>query len=443
MSKKIFFHIGPGKTGTSAIQAWLLENRKLLSENGVLYPSHEQSENKISSGNFKSILKLQKGAWSVDNERLKDLVADFEKSEYKCLLLSSEHFFLLVEELNAIVPSAVFIMYLRNPIELLESNYNQGVKRHGFVNKFDVSLKRRKINIPRVTNILNLLPDNQVIVRSYDLALELKGGIIEDFTSLFGVKASIKHRVVNTSYSLEALELKRALNLFEIGNLASQLDNVLQRFDRGIKYYSLIPPDIFESYKKDSIHLISELIEKYALTSLMPVIELISDYQQRPYFSQAVSNEQIVEVIEYIKVENLTLFNKLSECIAAQSSYELDYMVLYKALEIESTKLDLSLMLNSEVVSALDSLTIAEKNKPKVAFQLAHLFESLGYKELSENFVAYCCHYNSEDKNYYNTLVKLHHNNQPVEVNKSVFSKVLSFLKSKFNHLSKSNGKNG
>jgi len=443
MSKKIFFHIGPGKTGTSAIQAWLLENRKLLSENGVLYPSHEQSENKISSGNFRSILKLQNGIWSVDKERLKKLVTDFENSDYKCLLLSSEHFFVLVKELLVIVPHAIFIMYLRNPIELLESNYNQGVKRHGFVNKFDVSLKRRKINIPRFTNILNLLPNNQVIVRSYDLALELKGGIIEDFTSILGVKTSIRNKTINTSYSLEALEVKRVFNLFEIGDLSSQLDYVLQGFGKGTKYYSLIPPDIFESYKTDSIHMISELIEKYALTSLMPVIELISDYKQRPYFSQTVSNEQIIEVIEYIKVENLTLFNKLSECIAAQSSYELDYMVLYKALEIDSTKLDLSSMLNSEVVSALDSLTIAEKNKPKVVFQLAHLFESLGYKELSENFVAYCCHNNSENKNYYNKLVKLHHNNQAVEVNESVFSKVLSFLKSKCNHLSKSNGKNG
>ena len=48
--KNIYFHIGPGKTGTSAIQAWLQSNQAWLKKNSVLYPEHELDINNVSSG---------------------------------------------------------------------------------------------------------------------------------------------------------------------------------------------------------------------------------------------------------------------------------------------------------------------------------------------------------------------------------------------------------
>ncbi len=53
----IIIHIGPPKTGTSAIQKWLKDHTDDLKQCGVYYPEHLEDSNGVSSGNLLSIFE--------------------------------------------------------------------------------------------------------------------------------------------------------------------------------------------------------------------------------------------------------------------------------------------------------------------------------------------------------------------------------------------------
>ncbi|MFT7261331.1 MAG: hypothetical protein ACI9MS_003205, partial [Glaciecola sp.] len=139
MNKEIYIHVGPPKTGTSAVQKWLSSNQAILQKQGVLYPSHSVDANGVSSGNVNCIYDIDdKKQIQLNKDRLDILIRDFQASQFSILLLSSEFFFRQMEELKRLIPDAKFIAYIRNPIETKESGYNQSVKRHFQVKKLNV-----------------------------------------------------------------------------------------------------------------------------------------------------------------------------------------------------------------------------------------------------------------------------------------------------------------
>ena len=58
LNKEIYIHVGPPKTGTSAVQKWLSSNQSFLKKQGVFYPSHSVDANGVSSGNVKSVYDI-------------------------------------------------------------------------------------------------------------------------------------------------------------------------------------------------------------------------------------------------------------------------------------------------------------------------------------------------------------------------------------------------
>ena len=56
-NKQIIIHVGPAKTGTSALQYFLLRNRNELKKVGYYYPEHRIDENDISGGHSKLDIK--------------------------------------------------------------------------------------------------------------------------------------------------------------------------------------------------------------------------------------------------------------------------------------------------------------------------------------------------------------------------------------------------
>jgi hypothetical protein len=56
----VVFHIGAPKTGASAIQKFLLENRQALKSLGFYYPEHALDENGVSGGHTGFGLKIKK-----------------------------------------------------------------------------------------------------------------------------------------------------------------------------------------------------------------------------------------------------------------------------------------------------------------------------------------------------------------------------------------------
>ena len=128
--KRVVIHSGPGKTGTSAIQFWLNNNRSKLRDNSVYYPKHTTDTNGVSSGNIQAVLSQNnEGVWDVDAVKVEQLLKDFNQSECDVLLLSSEFFFYkighFVEKVNSCISTVNSMIFIRidSQIKLLISLY--------------------------------------------------------------------------------------------------------------------------------------------------------------------------------------------------------------------------------------------------------------------------------------------------------------------------------
>lgn len=132
MKQKIILHIGHGKTGSSAIQTVLARNNDILSALGVLYPDHpslhEARQGLITSGN------LDKEDW-FEGQVMKIARAN---PTHPTILFSNEHLFNRFDELfDGVGPyrevyDFEIILFVRDPLELLASSYQQAIKRSGF-----------------------------------------------------------------------------------------------------------------------------------------------------------------------------------------------------------------------------------------------------------------------------------------------------------------------
>ena len=123
------------------------------------------------------------------------------------------------------------IAYVRNPAELHESHYNHSVKRHG-----NVATIKRADSLPM--NTLKVLGDyasklgERLILRAYHEDLFLNNSIVSDFLTVINLPADEVANInctkrINTSYTLEALEVKRWFNRYELGNNSNLLDRIL------------------------------------------------------------------------------------------------------------------------------------------------------------------------------------------------------------------------
>ena len=131
---QLFLHIGHGKTGTSAVQSSLAIASDELSKKGIRYPIQQSLRDQASR------LEITSGNWQPNPEvsltaQLLEIANNNPKNEK--IILSSESLFWLVPELiqnkseweNYIEMHV--ILAVREIEEMLSSEYQQRVKRHG------------------------------------------------------------------------------------------------------------------------------------------------------------------------------------------------------------------------------------------------------------------------------------------------------------------------
>ena len=131
---KLFLHIGHGKTGTSAIQSALAIASEDLAKRGINYPIQQSLRDRASR------LEITSGNWEPTPEiSLTDQlieIADNNQEELK-VILSSESLFWLIPELIQNKShwethiDLHIILAVREIEEMLSSEYQQRVKRHG------------------------------------------------------------------------------------------------------------------------------------------------------------------------------------------------------------------------------------------------------------------------------------------------------------------------
>lgn len=239
MKNLFIIHIGLGKTGTSAVQHFLIDNRKFLRTAGLLYPKtglrgaaqHELSES-FGMGGLpkKKLLELMKRRIQLWNE-LKEEVNSFDGN----VLISSEDWPVNLREYKSEDEPIAYIkscfpdydvkilVYLRRQDQHAQSAYNQWIKTGVLKDNekpFDFC-KRYAIDYRALLKpIAQSVGKENVIVRVYDKTEFFRHNIFTDFLRAVGLIFDQKvldnliyhKKNVNPKISIKALQYLRVAN---------------------------------------------------------------------------------------------------------------------------------------------------------------------------------------------------------------------------------------
>lgn len=320
----VIIHIGPPKTGTSAIQKWLIDHAHSLLKHGIYYPQHNEDSNGISSGNFLSVFEPFEDDFQFSPSRLNMLLSQAKAENCHTVLLSSEYFFSRLKPVVEAIESVKCIAYVRNPAELHESHYNQSVKRHGNTETIRKTEALPMHTIKVLGEHAQLLGE-RLVLRAYHEQLFVGSNIVADFVNALALNDDITAAIgdvkrVNSSYCFEALEVKRWFNAYNLGDLGNRLDRTLQAYTEGLTDFTFIDHNQFNDYKRQSVFRINGLYQQVPFENAEALIELVKEQQHKPFFRQTLTAEQCHEVLNFIASQDGDLLKRLAFCVYGQPS---------------------------------------------------------------------------------------------------------------------------
>lgn len=258
----IVIHIGAPKTGSSAIQNICLKNINMLEKYGYYYPVHGEDLNGISGGHGQISSNLFLGERS-NAKNWFDKEFDNAKNKNLKLLISAEGLYQNCAGLDYVLQGrrALIISYLRNPIESVVSNYNQGVKRAFYTKSLfeecDDLLQRPtpEFNSGRIfKQWFEVFDKNDLSIRPFEKSIFNGGTLVCDFFSQLGFakdeieSLELPPKRINDSYKPSVLNLKRVLNSVLDKTQVSKnalIDEMLQKYsgemdERGLSAVTLL-----------------------------------------------------------------------------------------------------------------------------------------------------------------------------------------------------------
>ena len=308
--KQVFIHLGPPKTGTSAIQAWLHANSKALAKEGIYYPEHGADVNGVSSGNFEHVIsyEAQQSTHYFDLNKLRALLTNFNNSDNRVLLLSSEHFFYYLLWFFSLVPSAQYIFYIRHPLAIAESGFHQEVKRHDRIEEF-------RIGSPLGFTALNLVEGmakafhTQVSFRYFDDSLYEGGSLLSDFAHAINSNIDVPSEVrkLNTQYSPGAVKLMMACNEFATKTLRNNLDKFLQQYSETHPAFSFISETQHTNIQQTLIKAVHERKYDEYTPDKTRLLQLINAYKPPKSCSELQQTEDLENVLQALYRNNIVL----------------------------------------------------------------------------------------------------------------------------------------
>ena len=187
MSKTIFLHIGTLKTGTSAIQDFLVLNRKALSKQGILYPQKSRRD----------YFKTRDGETIVPAQKFKNYqkLVHLSRTKDRHVILSNEAFSLMYDAsaIKAAIGDVetVIICYLRRQDDFIQSYYNQEVKLAGNYRKIKAYQPPTTLDYYELLDRwARIFGRENIIVRLYEKQQFKDQDLIVDFLTLFGIEWS-------------------------------------------------------------------------------------------------------------------------------------------------------------------------------------------------------------------------------------------------------------
>lgn len=319
-NKQIIIHVGPAKTGTSALQYFLLRNRDELKKVGYYYPNHSLDENDISGGH---------GSPKFD---IKKTIKNFLESSYHTLILSSESYWLEINEINSLHSNIKFVSFYRCSIYQSISAYIQQIKRDNKTEKFDTNKINRNPNDMHLDNFKNENLNYTILPYSFDF--DDTWSIANEFLKLIETNNNLNHlyenkvNVINPAYCIEAFEFKRYINKYinkldadkpENKFILSKLDKILQRFTDGESNFSFLTDEQFEEIKKIEMAFLEKLISEYKQLNLKSILEYVKKYTNKKHITQILSKEQINKIVNYVANEDTELLKYIVSFIPSAS----------------------------------------------------------------------------------------------------------------------------
>jgi hypothetical protein len=219
MSKKLYLHIGCGKTGSSALQIWLANNAEKLIELGICYPIYGASklnEYSITSGNGVKLFNAAK------NNTAREFLENQFKTNDQTTLFSSEAFQELSDSELLTIKNAAesngfelnIIAYVRDAYDMAYSSYLQLIKRHLLTQSFkEFGTTRTSLQQFTVIEKYKRNIDRRIV---FHYETEKKRGLEVSFCEALSIDRknmpSMTPTKVNRSLTIFESELMRAAN---------------------------------------------------------------------------------------------------------------------------------------------------------------------------------------------------------------------------------------
>ncbi|MDQ2092274.1 hypothetical protein [Marimonas arenosa] len=228
MRRKLFIHVGAGKTGTSALQDFFFANEERLAQKGVVFPKHGRSPNKISiahhplawRGRFRlgeeaDVLALWREIAALEQPRL---VVSSEFFHGKVTDPDGPAFFEKLKEMFHDTDIRI-VFYLRRQSQWLQSAYAQWVKNNLQSRTFQKFVRSFAHNpVDQVFAYAEVFGSEAMIVRPFERGQFAGGSIQRDFCAAIGINWDdafvLPEGNPNPRFAGDALELKRQINRF-------------------------------------------------------------------------------------------------------------------------------------------------------------------------------------------------------------------------------------
>jgi len=225
MRKRLYLHVGMDKTGTSAIQKFVYDNRsKLLDDGDIYYPATglwgDYSHHPFAFSIFnqhgyseKKLLKLTKKLVKEVEGRNNVLISS------ECLFKAplKENFRIFRDNIFSCFDDVRVIVYVRRQDHWVESRH-----KHSILSGSELPLEMLQrpffCNYKQfIDHWSDLVGEESVVVRAYEKQQFVGGSIFSDFLSIFGIELSERYKIPikNINYSLanDENKFKRLCNL--------------------------------------------------------------------------------------------------------------------------------------------------------------------------------------------------------------------------------------
>lgn len=331
-NKSFYLHIGSPKTGTSALQYFLLKNRSVLNRKGFDYPSHTLDPNGVSSGNAKEFARCIQDNNAISESMTKKML----HTEYSSVILSSEYFFQIENQYISKIKdllgraSTKIIVYFRRQDSMMIAAFNQGVKRHGFKEDISQYFETYKDKPYFYQSVIEqwgkVFGKENIIVRPYEKQQFFNGSIFSDFIHQLNLDLTTEFTLpiqnINSSYRIDALEIKRLFNrLPSLVRHLFKVDIILQQYSEsrgkvGDWPYSLLSPiqreSICETHKWINTTIARNYLGRHdGRLFYDPLPD--SNQLWEPY--PGLSSNKVVEISRFLKEKDAALFAMLGKAV--------------------------------------------------------------------------------------------------------------------------------